>query len=96
MGPKTIIRSYWGSLQRKVGIWGKRVRTLHFECSLKLGHSVLSASQCSKISVHSVLSALGFLCFTVHWRVHAALCVVWIDHDVEVLKKELQKVVGST
>ena len=58
-------------------IWGKRVRTLHFECSLKPGHSVLSASQCSKISVHSVLSALGFLCFTVHWRVHAALCVVW-------------------
>ena len=77
MGPKAIIRSYWGSLQRKVGIWGKRVRTLYFECSLKPEHSVLSASQCSKISVHSVLSALRFLCFTVHWRVHAALCVVW-------------------
>ena len=63
VGPKAIIRSYWGSLQRKVGIWGKRVRTLHFECSLKPEHSVLSASQCSKISVHSVLSALRFLCF---------------------------------
>ena len=68
MGPKTIIRSYWGSLQRKVGKWGKRVRTLHFECSLK--------------PEHSVLSALRFLCFTVHWRVHAALCVVWLASHI--------------
>ena len=57
------------------------MRTLHFECSLKPEHSVLSASQCSKISVHSVLSALRFLCFAVHWRVHTALCVVWVPFD---------------
>lgn len=25
-----------------------------------------------------MLSALRFPCFSVHWRVHAALCVVWL------------------
>ena len=57
MGPKAIIRSYWGSFQRKVGIWGKRVRTLHFECSLKPEQV---SAEC--ISVLKNLSALSAEC----------------------------------
>ena len=72
-----------------------QVQQLCFRCSQACEHSVVSgvggalhsvqsAVKCYRFLLHSVLSALRFLCFSVHWRVHSALCVVWIRKGCQI------------